>query len=65
MWSTCLVGKSEDNTAVRNPTHISDRGDAAVVSVVLGTQILQLQNLRFPLQLRRKNNTGMQMCAKI
>lgn len=36
-WSTCLVGESEDYAAIRDPTHISYGGNAAVVGIVLGT----------------------------
>lgn len=62
---TRLIGKSEDNTAVRDPTHISDRCDAAVVRVVLRTQVLQLQNLCFPLQLRPNQNWYANVCKNI
>lgn len=52
----CFVGESEDNAAVGDPAHVPDRRDAAVVGIVLGTQVLQLQDLRFPLQLRAKQH---------
>lgn len=63
--STCLICESEDNTAIRDPTHISDGGDAAVVGVVLRTQVLQLQNLRFPLQLRPNQHRYANVCKNI
>lgn len=65
LFSTCLIGESEDNAAVRNPTHISDRGDAAVVGVILRTQVLQLQDLCFPLQLRPNQHWYANMCKSI
>lgn len=63
--STCLIGESEDHAAVRDPTHVSHRGDAAVVGVVLRTQVLQLQNLRFPLQLRPNTHWYANVCKNI
>lgn len=62
---TSLIGESEDNTAVRDSTHISDGGDAAVVCVVLRTQVLQLQNLCFPLQLRPNQHWYANVCKNI
>lgn len=63
--STCLICESEDNTAIRDPTHIPDGGDAAVVGIVLRTQVLQLQNLCFPLQLRPNQHRYANVCKNI
>lgn len=62
--STCLVGESEDHAAVGDAAHISDGGHAAVVGVVLRTQVLQLQNLRFPLQLGSNQHWCANVCKK-
>lgn len=59
---TCLVGESEDDAAVRDAAHVPDGGDAAVVGVVLGPQVLQLQYLRFPLQLRPNRHPYANVC---
>lgn len=39
---TCFIGESEDDPPVRNAAHVPDGGDAAVVGVVFGPQVLQL-----------------------
>lgn len=62
MCYTCLIGESEDDAAIRDAAHISDGGDAAVVGVVLRTQVLQLQYLRFPLQLRPNRHRYANVC---
>lgn len=62
MCCTCLIGESEDDAAIRDAAHISDGGDAAVVGVVLRTQVLQLQYLRFPLQLRPNRHRYANVC---
>lgn len=64
-WSTCLVGESEDYAPIRDPTHVSDRGNAAVVGVVLRTQVLQLQDFCFPLQLRPNQHWYANVCKNI
>lgn len=51
---TCFIGQSEDDPAVWNAAHVAYGGDAAVVSVVLRPQVLQLQDLSLPLQLRAR-----------
>lgn len=62
-WSpTGPVGESEDHAAIGDPAHVPDRGDAAVVGVVLRTQVLQLQNLCFPLQLRPNQHWDANVC---
>lgn len=63
LWTcTCPVSEREDHAAIGDPAHIPDRGDAAVVGVVLRTQVLQLQNLRFPLQLRPNQHWYANVC---
>lgn len=52
MVPTCLVGEFEDDVSVGNATDVPNGSDAAVVGIVLRTKVLQLQDLRLPLQLR-------------
>lgn len=59
---TCFIGEAEDDPMVRNAAHAPDGGDATVVSVVFGPQVLQLQDLCFPLQLRVR---GREQCANV
>lgn len=62
-WSrTCPVGEREDHAAIGDPAHVPDRGDAAVVGVVLRTQVLQLQYLCLPLQLRPNQHWYANVC---
>lgn len=61
-YMTCFIGESEDDPTVRNAAHVPDRGDAAVVRVVFRPQVLQLQDLCFPLQLRVR---GREQCANV
>lgn len=62
---TCFIGQSEDDSAVSDAAHVPDGGDTAVVGVVLGSQVLQLQDFRFPLQLRAKDKERHEMCASV
>lgn len=39
---TCFVGEFEEDILVGDTTHIPDRGDAAVVGVILRSKVLQL-----------------------
>lgn len=51
---TRFVRESEGHHLVGNAADIPHRGDAAVIRVVLRSEVLQLQDLRFPLQEQEK-----------
>lgn len=46
---TCGVGETEGDGLVWDATHVAHRHLAGVAGIVLGPQVLQLQDLRFPL----------------
>lgn len=47
---TCPVGQTEEGALVSYTTDVPDGGDAGVVSVILRTEVLQLQYLRLALK---------------
>lgn len=47
---TCPVVQIEDGTLVPDATHLADRGNTGVLGIILRTEVLQLQDLGFPLQ---------------
>lgn len=61
-YLTCFIGEPEDDPTVRNAADVPDGGNAAVVGIVFGPQVLQLQDLCFPLQLRVR---GRKQCANV
>lgn len=48
--ATCPVVQAEVGALVSDAADVPDGGDAGVFSVILRTKILQLQDLRLPLQ---------------
>lgn len=49
---TCFVGKLEHDVLIGNAADVANGRDARVVGIVLRSEVLQLQDLRLPLQLR-------------
>lgn len=49
---TCFICEPEQDVFVRDAAHVAHGGNAAVVGIILRPQVLQLQDLRLPLQLR-------------
>lgn len=51
---TCLVREPEGHHLVRDAADIPHRGDAAVIRVVLRSEVLQLQDLCFSLRMQER-----------
>lgn len=51
---TCFIRESEGHHLVRDAADIPHRGDAAVIRVVLRSEVLQLQDLRFSLRVQER-----------
>lgn len=61
LCATCPVVQIEEGALVPDPTHLADGGDAGVLGVILGTEVLQLQDLGLPLQHTRTTRTHTHM----
>lgn len=55
---TGFVGEAEGDHFIRDAADIPHRGDAAVVGVVLRSQVLQLQDLGFSLEKKEEGTSG-------